>query len=64
MLAAGGGLNIGREGPYTHMAGMVTYQLIKRLPHFRDILQKETVVRQVSVLLEVFRQRAYFLSAS
>lgn len=47
MLAAGGGLNIGREGPYTHMAGMVSYQLIKNVPFFHDILDKETVLRQV-----------------
>lgn len=47
MLAAGGGLNIGREGPYTHMAGMVSYQLIKNVPFFHDILTKETVLRQV-----------------
>lgn len=47
MLAAGGGLNIGREGPYTHMAGMVSYQLINNVPFFHDILAKETVLRQV-----------------
>eukprot|EP00903_Cladosiphon_okamuranus_P009149 g8742.t1 len=47
ILAAGGGLNIGREGPYTHLGGMVSYQLIRRVPFFHDILKKETVLRQV-----------------
>ncbi|CAM9445811.1 unnamed protein product, partial [Ectocarpus fasciculatus] len=47
MLAAGGGLNVGREGPYTHLGGMVSYQLIRRVPFFNDILKKETVLRQV-----------------
>lgn len=47
MLASGGGLNIGREGPYTHLAGMVSYQIIHKVAYFRDILQKETVLRQV-----------------
>lgn len=46
-LAAGGGLNIGREGPYTHMAGMVSYQLMRHVSFFRDILDNETVLRQV-----------------
>lgn len=47
ILAAGGGLNIGREGPYTHLGGMVSYQLIRNVPFFHDILKKETVLRQV-----------------
>ncbi|CAM9866036.1 unnamed protein product, partial [Laminaria digitata] len=47
ILAAGGGLNIGREGPYTHLGGMVSYQLITNVPFFRAILKKETVLRQV-----------------
>ncbi|CAM9991754.1 unnamed protein product, partial [Scytosiphon promiscuus] len=47
ILAAGGGLNIGREGPYTHLGGMVAYQLIRNVPFFNDILKKETVLRQV-----------------
>lgn len=47
ILAAGGGLNIGREGPYTHLGGMVSYQLIRNVPFFNDILKKETVLRQV-----------------
>eukprot|EP00904_Undaria_pinnatifida_P001073 jgi/Undpi1/10967/HiC_scaffold_30.g13268.m1 len=47
ILAAGGGLNIGREGPYTHLGGMVSYQLIKKVPFFNAILKKETVLRQV-----------------
>lgn len=48
ILAAGGGLNIGREGPYTHLGGMVSYQLIEKVPFFRAILKQETVLRQVS----------------
>lgn len=38
---------MGREGPYTHMAGMVSYQLIKNVSFFNGILNKETVLRQV-----------------
>ncbi|CAN0077494.1 unnamed protein product, partial [Hapterophycus canaliculatus] len=52
ILAAGGGLNIGREGPYTHLGGMVAYQLIRNVPFFNDILKKETVLRQVCVLVQ------------
>lgn len=47
MLASGGGLNIGKEGPYTHLAGMVSYQIIHKVTYFSDILEKETVLRQV-----------------
>lgn len=53
ILAAGGGLNIGREGPYTHLGGMVSYQLIRNVPWFKDILTKESVLRQVCMYAEV-----------
>lgn len=58
MLASGGGLNVGREGPYTHLAGMVSYQIIDKVPYFGDILHKETVLRQVCCSGSVLEFRA------
>jgi H+/Cl- antiporter ClcA len=34
VLAAGTGLNIGREGPFVHMAGMLAFLLMKHIPIF------------------------------
>jgi Ca2+/Na+ antiporter len=38
VLAAGTGLNIGREGPFVHMAGMLAFLLMKHIPIFEVIV--------------------------
>ncbi len=40
-LGAGVGLNIGREGPFVHIAGILAYQLMSCFSWFHDILHNE-----------------------
>ncbi len=48
VFALSGGLSIGKEGPYVHMASCVAHQLC-RLPCFRRVAQNEHLRRQVRV---------------
>ena len=46
VLALAGGLSIGKEGPYVHMASCLAHQL-GRLPPFRRLLEREEVCHEV-----------------
>jgi chloride channel 2 len=45
-LACGSGLFLGKEGPFVHVAGLVSNQLAYRLDWFRDIQQNPSFKRQ------------------
>ncbi|CAM9280779.1 unnamed protein product [Chrysoparadoxa australica] len=49
ILAASTGLNIGLEGPFVHLAGLVCFQLIRVVPWFQDLAEDEPLLRQMLV---------------
>jgi len=47
VFSVGGGLSVGSEGPLVHTAACVAYVLMKYIPEFSEILDSQSITKQI-----------------
>ena len=47
VFSVGGGLSVGSEGPLVHTAACVAYFLMKNIPEFSEILDSQSITKQI-----------------